>query len=278
MKLAPVLLALSIAGLALGSCAPEYKQFSRWSRKGSIAEKDSAAFYFFERKDYERAAFLFEELRAAYRGSQRDKVILYHIAYSKYNQRLYSTAAYHFEQYANLYPNDERTPECTFMVGYCYYLESAPYYLDQSLTRKAMAQLQLFVNNYPFSDRVERCNELLNELRERLARKKFEQASLYLKIENYRAAVSAFQGFMQEFPDSRYREEAQFLLIRAAVLLAEVSIADKKRNRYLDAIEFYEQFVDRYPSSVYLRDAETLFARAKRGLGRLDAQEAEAGS
>ncbi|MEL6676384.1 MAG: outer membrane protein assembly factor BamD [Bacteroidota bacterium] len=260
-----------MAGMA---CSADYKKYTAWSRKGTIAEKDSAAYYFYNREDYEKAAFIFEELQGAYRGQPRAKEVLLRYAYCKYNVGFYVVSAYQFEQYAKQYPNDERTPEALFQVAYCYYLESAPHYLDQSFTIKAINQFQLFINRFPFDKRVDQCSELMTELRERLARKAFENANLYFKVENYKAALTAFEAMTQDYPDSRYREEAEFLHVKSAVLLAGVSTERRKKNRYLDAIEFYEKFVDKYPSSVHLKEAEGLYLKAKKNLGKILAAQA----
>jgi outer membrane protein assembly factor BamD len=80
---------------------------------------------------------------------------------------------------------------------------------------------------------------------------------------------------MQGYPDSRYREEAHYMLVRSAYNLAEMSIRSKKKNRYLDAIEWYEEFIDKYPNSVYKKEAENIYAKAKKGLGKLLAAENE---
>ena len=110
-------------------------------------------------------------------------------------------------------------------------------------------------------------------MREKQAHKAFEQAKLYLKVSNYKAALEAFQVTMREYPDSRYREEAQFLLVKSAVLLADNSVIVKKKNRYLDGVDFYTKFIDKYPNSVFIREAENLYDRAKRNLGKIQAAE-----
>ena len=265
---------IGLGWLLASGCSAEYRQYNKWSRKGTLAQKDSAAFFFYEQGDYEKAAFLFEELRGAYRGDTRAKTILYHYAYAKYEDGFYVVAAYYFENYTQLYPNDPKTAECLFMVGYCYYLESAPYYLDQEFTLKAITQLQLFINTYPRADQVARANVLIEQLRERLAKKEFETARLYYRIENYKAAVTAFNVMIQEYPDSKYREQAQYLRFESAAALAGVSSARRKKNRYLDAIDLYQAFVDQYPESDYLKQAEATYVKAKRALGKLlaDAQ------
>ncbi len=269
---------LLLATVMLAGCSKELRKYNQWSRKGTLAQKDSAAFYFYERGDYEKAGYLFEELQGAYRGDNRAQTILYHYAYAKYENGFYVIAAYYFKNYTQLYPNDEKADECMFMEGYCYFLESAPYYLDQEFTRKAIQQFQLFINTFPRSDKVAEANELMDELRERLARKAFENAKLYYDLgdyrsTNYRAALTALEVMVQEYPDSRYREEAQFLRFEAAAALAEVSTRKRKKNRYLDAIDLYEEFVDRYPASVYLKEAESVYVEVKRNLGRLLAEQ-----
>lgn len=258
--------------IGLMACNKDLKKHVQYSRKGTIAEKDSAAMFFYtERKDYDKAGFLFEELRNAYRGQDRGKDMLYYFADCKYQTSFYILAAYYFEQYAQQYPNDPRTEECVFKVGYCYYLQAAPYYLDQDFTRKTLAQLQLFINAYPFSDKVDEANKLMTEMRERLAQKDFEAAKLYYNISYYTSAITALEVFSQEFPDSRYREEAEFLQFKSAVLLADQSTDRRKKNRYLDALELYEKFVDKYANSVFLKEAENLYIKAKKSLGKTEA-------
>ena len=82
MKQIWYVLGLTALILSMTSCAPELRKYNQWSRKGTLAEKDSAAFFFYNRGDFDKAAFLFEELQAAYRGDDRARTILYHYAYS----------------------------------------------------------------------------------------------------------------------------------------------------------------------------------------------------
>ncbi len=260
-----------IALAALASCSPELKKYNQYSRKGNLVEKDSAAFYYFRQGDCDKASYLLEELQAAYRGQPRAKDVLYTYAYAKYNCGFYIIGGYYFEQFAKLYPNEPRTAECAFMVGYCYVLESAPYYRDQEFSKKAIDQFQLFINSYPRHEKVEEATTLIGTMREKLALKDFETANLYYRIENYKAAVTSYRVFVSEFPDSRYREEAEFLEFKSAVLLAEQSVIDKQRNRYLDAIDLYEEFILRYPNSLYKKESEKLYAKTKEVLGKLSA-------
>lgn len=57
------------------------------------------------------------------------------------------------------------------MAAYCKFLDSPAYNLDQESTYDAIKELQLFVNRYPNSDRVEECNKYLDILRDKLEKK-----------------------------------------------------------------------------------------------------------
>jgi len=252
-----------------GSTGKTRKRMNGYIKKGTVSQKDSAAFYFFEQESYDKASFMFEELMSLRRGDARSPEYLYHFAYCKCHQNLYISASFYFQQYTQQYPQAEKFEECAFMVAYCYYLQSDPHFLDQEYTNKALNQFQAFVNIFPASEKLGEANEIMATLRERLAKKAFEQANLYLKVENYKAAVEALRNVIRQFPDSRYREEAQFLLVKAAVELASVSVISKRRNRYLDAVDFYQAFIDKYPNSTFARDAENLYQKALRGLGKI---------
>ncbi len=251
-------------------CSKDYRKYRKYSTKGTIPERDSAAFFFYEKEDYEKAGFLLEELLGLYRGNPRAEEILYHLAYTKFKQRNYLLSSYYFEQYANNYPNNARSEECAFQAAYGYYLQSAPYYLDQSPTKQALEKFQLFVVSYPASERNEKANTLIKELRERLAKKEYEQANLYYKIESYKAAVTAFEAFLSDYPDSRFREEATYMLFKSAVSFADISTERRKKNRYLDALDLYKEFVDLYPESSLLREAENIYVKLRKTLEKLE--------
>ena len=84
------------------------------------------------------------------------------------------------------------------MVGYCAYLFSPKPRLDQSVTHEAIDALQLYINLYPFSDRVDEANRLIDELRDKLVYKSYLNAKLYYDFENYKAAVVAISNSLKE--------------------------------------------------------------------------------
>jgi outer membrane protein assembly factor BamD len=239
------------------------------AKKGSIAEKDSAAIYFFNKKSYETAMPLLEELLGVYRGTARYQKILYFYAFSKYGMHDYLTAAFYFEEFTKQFPNSEYTEEAQFMIANCYRAMSADYVLDQSETQKAIEQFELFIEQYPMSARVEKSEVYIKELREKLMTKAWEQANLYYKIGYYKSAVLAFKNFVSDYPASPYREEAAYKMVKSSLEYAKMSIESKQIERYENTLELYQKFLDRYPQSKYIKDLEDCYSFAQKNLEKL---------
>lgn len=266
-KLQILLVGIGMVALT-AACTAEKKQMKNYALKGTVDQKDSAVTYYFENEDYQRASFILEEIMPRFRGQPHYEELMYLYAESKFKTKDYLVASHYYEQYTSLFPSNERAEECAFKHAYCFYLLSAPWYLDQSNTLKAIDKFQYFLVTYPASEKVKEADEIIVSLREQLARKSFEQASLYFKREMYKASVTAFENSMLEFPDSKYQEESNFMLFKSRVFLADNSTERRKRNRYLDAIDSYQKFVDKYPKSEFIKEAETLFVKTKKNLAK----------
>jgi outer membrane protein assembly factor BamD len=165
-------------------------------------------------------------------------------------------ASYLFDTYAQTFPSGRHTEECQYMTAYCYYLESPIYKLDSKNTYKAINQLQLFTNLYPKSERVKECNNLIDELREKLAKKAFYNAKQYYITEYHKSAIIALKNVLVDFPGSKYEEEIYFLITEASFLLAKNSISTKKQERLENTIDAYQEFLEKYPESNFLKQAK----------------------
>jgi outer membrane protein assembly factor BamD len=260
-----ILALLLTIGLSSSGCDP----YKKLAKSDKIADKDSAAVHYYKIEKYDRSVYLFEELLAIYRGTSRMEEMYYYYTYSRYFLGELVSASYYFEDYGKRFPNSKHTEEFQYMTAKCYHLLSDPAPLDQKYTHKAIEQYQLFLSRYPYTDKKEKCMSALKSLRERLAKKSFEQANLYYKIGYHKAAVEAFQIMINEFPDSDLREQAQFLLFRSSVNLAQASIKSRKIERYESSMEYHEKFADKFPDSKFAKDAESLKASANKNMTRL---------
>ena len=224
--------------------------------------KFEAAVDYFEKADYYRALQLFEQLMGAFRGTAKAEQLYFYYAYCYYYQEEYLMASYYFKRYAKSFPGGERSEECFFMSAYCQYLLSPKYSLDQTNTYEAIKEFQLFIDIYNDSDRIETCNQLIDELRAKLEKKDFEIAKLYLKTEHYRAAITAFNNVIKDYPDTRNKEEILYYILKSYFYYAEKSIKEKQLERYQSAIEAYNDLKYLFPESEFIEDATDMHGDA----------------
>ena len=263
-KQRPLLSALLIVMiLVAGGCKSKYEKLKA---SNDNAKKYQAALAYYNKKDYTRALDLFETLVQRYRGQAQAEDLYYYYAYANYNLKDYTSARYHFKTFADTYPASQRAEECRFMAAYCYYLDSPIFSLDQTNTSSAIDALQLFINLYPKSERVAEAGKLIQNLRDKLEKKAFENAKLYLTISDYQSAVMAFGNATRDYPDTKYAEEMDFLTIKAEYQYAKHSNEYKQEERYNLTLSYEQQFAEKYPKSKYMADALTLKKQSEQGI------------
>ncbi len=261
-KLGTGFLTIVLLGLLLASCS----DYQKLLPSTDYDLKYKKAIEYFDKKDYTRASTLLGELITIYRGTEKAEEVNYRYAYCYYNQQDYITAGYYFKNFVASFPNSPLAEECAFMVAYCYYQDSPNSSLDQANTYKAMDELQIFMNQNPTSKRIPECNKLIDELREKLVRKSFDSASLYYKLGDFKAAITALNNGLKEFPDTQYREELLFLVLKSSFELASRSIPEKMKERYQNTAEAYLGFKEEFPESKHLKEAERIYINTSKYL------------
>jgi len=254
-----------LLALVLNSCG----EYQKVLKSDDYNYKYTKAVAYYETEDFNRAMPLFNELSTVLRGTAKMQEVSYYFAYCHYSNGDNLMAAYLFKNYTQNYPNSKHTEECAYMAAYCYYLEAPNFSLDATNNYKAIKELQAFVNKFPVSDRVEKCNTLLDELRATLSKKAFENAKQYFITENYKSAIIALDNVLIDFPSYTNREEVHFLIVKSSYLLAINSISTKVVDRLKSTLDVYEQFKDNYPESYYIKDLDNTYNKTNETLTEL---------
>ncbi len=254
-------LLLSVTFLSFFSACSNYQKILKST---DLNLKFTKAVEYYKTDDFNRALPLFEELSTTFKGSEKAEEVNYYYAYCRYSLGEYLMASYLFQLYSQTFPKGMHTEECQYMNAYCYYKESPIFTLDGKNTHKAIDQLQLFVNIYPQSERVKQCNDLIDELRDRLAKKAFYNAKQYHKTEYYKSAIIALQNVLIDFPGNPFEEEIQFLLIESSYFLAKNSIFGKKASRLKEAIKYYNEAIEKYPNSKFIKGVKNTYQEIKK--------------
>jgi outer membrane protein assembly factor BamD len=241
--------------LLSGSCS-EYQKLLKSSDYELKYEK---AKEYYEDEDYYRAQNLLDELKTIYRGTDKAEKISYYLAYCSYGLGELRLSAYLFKDFARQYPNSEHKEEVEFLAAYCYYLVSPEPSLEQNFTKAAIAELQLFIEKYPESEKRTEAEELIDKLQLKLETKAYNNAYLFYNIGDYKAAITSLKLVLEDFPDTKYREDILFFIVKSSYLLAENSIYAKQKERYKNTIDAYFAFVDNFPESKKVKEAEKYY-------------------
>jgi outer membrane protein assembly factor BamD len=225
---------------------------------------------YYDNKDFNKASQLYSELINIYRGTNRSDQVYYYLAKSNFGQRDFLMAGHYFRQLIKEYPHSSFAEEAQYMVGNCYYLDSPTPRLDQKTTQDAIDAFQLFINIFPSSEKVAEANKLIDELREKLVLKSYMNGRLYYDLGDYRASVISLTNSLKEYPDSKYREELMFYLLKSKYLLGENSVDEKKRERLNAELDEYYTFVDEFPNSKFRKEADRFFANTKKMMNLKD--------
>lgn len=219
---------------------------------------------YYNQGEYYKAYPIIEELVALYRGQRRSEKLFYMFAYCDFYLEDYLLASHRFSEFTKTFPTSKYTEECAFMSAYSFYKLSPPPKLDQTNTYSAISNLQTFVDRYPYSSRVDSCNNLIIGLERKIEDKVYAGANQYKKMENFTSSVLTYENILKDFPDTRYREEIYFNIYDAQYLLAIKSVPQKKGERIDEAFKAYTNFADRYPDSEYMNEAKSMYSRMER--------------
>lgn len=239
----------------ISSCRSEFETIRTSNDPERIFAK---AEEYFDKEEYYKAQDLYKLVIPYFRGKEKAETLFYKYAYTYYNNGEYILSSHYFKSFANTFYNSSKREEMDFMSAYSHYLMSPNSKLDQTYTGKAIESFQTFANSYPNSTRISEINKLIDEMRAKLEKKSFDQAHLYFKLKQYKAAVQSFDNMLKDYPGSSKSEEARYLKMKAAYTLAENSIYDKKEERYDETMEYYAEFIKRHPNSKWKKDASTI--------------------
>ncbi len=241
--------------LVIVSCNKEYDRAMKSADKEyilQIADKQ------FEKKKWENAINLYDRVKKLVAGTDEAKKVIYRTAYANYNSKNYRLAGNQFKNYAYTYYIDSLAEETLYLSATCYYKGSLDYNLDNENTDLAIKEMQEFVNKYPNSSKVSEANSIIDELQLRKEKKAFENAKTMYKIGQYKASSVMFDNAIEDFPDTRFREELMMYILRSKTSLAKESTLELKRERLTEALTSYKNLLKDYPNSKFKNEAENL--------------------
>jgi outer membrane protein assembly factor BamD len=234
--------------------------------------KFDKAFYYYNKGEYVKAGTLFDQLAPITRGTRKADSVFFFQAMSQFKLNDYIISGHYFNTFVRMYENSHFIEEAAYMEAYCYYMQSPRPELDQVSTNQALDAFRLYMIRYPRSPRITDCQKILLELNEKLQEKAFVGARLYYNLDDYKAAIVALSNCLIDYPETKYREEIMFMLLKSKYMLAVNSVQAKRMERFQDTVDEYYSFVTEFPESKSKKEAEDMYSECSKYVKETDTE------
>jgi outer membrane protein assembly factor BamD len=118
---------------------------------------------------------------------------------------------------------------------------------DQTATRDALRELQVFLNTYPTSSYMPEVLRMQRETRDRLSESELLVARYYFRVRHYPGTIARLEELMKADPSFTRRDAMYYFLGESYYRV----------NRKADAKEMFQRIVDDFKVSEYLDEART---------------------
>jgi outer membrane protein assembly factor BamD len=224
---------------------------------------------YYVKKKFTLAQQLFEDIMPYYKTGKEFEDIYYKYAYCAYYQADYLNAENLFKSFLEIFSNSTRLEEVDFMRAYTFYKQSPKAELDQTSTIKTIGMMQTFINTHPGSTKNKEATEIIDQCRAKLELKDFKSAKLYYDIGQFRAAGVAFATLLNGYPESMKADEYKLMIIKSYYRFAEMSIEEKKVERFEQVITECNDFTDRFPESKLKKEADNFLNLSQNNIKNL---------
>ena len=254
---------LLAASVALSGCS----EYSKVLKSHDINLKYDYAKKAYEEGKYMQSATLLNDMITPLKGTARGEEALFLLGMSYYKSKDYLNSGVYLKSYYNRYPKGLYTEDARYYCGYGYYLDSPDPQLDQSETLKGIEELQGFIDFFPKSDRVSSAQKAMFELQDKLTLKELQNAELYYNLgtymgNNYESCVIVADNALRNYPYTKFKEDLEFLKLKAKYQEAKQSVPEKQADRYRDVIDEYYSFINNFPSTENRKEADDMFKHA----------------
>ena len=255
-----------IIALLSSSCKTKFEKIRISNDPERILREAHA---YFDAGEYYKAQTLYELAIPAFRGKIEGEKIFFNYAYTHYNTKQYMLSSHYFKNFANTFGNSDKKEEADYMAAYSHYAMSPAHNLDQSESDKAIEAFQLFMNTYPDSERVKKCNDLITSMRSKMEEKAFEEGKLYFNLKRYNSATTSLANMLKDFPETNRAAEVRYLIAKASFLLADNSVYLKKEERYTEAIARCNDFLKKHSRTKFKKEVSSFLENSRKELNRI---------
>jgi len=165
----------------------------------------------------------------------------------------YVYAQNEYREFLAFYPTNPRAEYAQMQLGMVHFNQMLNPQRDQTETKEAIREFQVFVDRYPNSPLAPQVKERLREAKDRLSDWDMQVGNFYLSIRLYFSAEQRYRHILEHDPAYRRRDSLYFHLAETL----------EKSIKKAEALPYYERLVTEFEQSEYLEEAKRRIALLK---------------
>ena len=158
-----------------------------------------------------------------------------------------------FREFLSFFPTHARADYAQYKLAMAHYYQMAKPERDQTETREAIREFDIFFERYPNSTLRPEAEKNYRETRDRFSESEYRVGLFYHRAKWYPGAIDRFQQVLKSDPKFTNRDAVYFYLSEALV----------KMNRPAEAVPQLTKLVEEFEVSEYLEGAQKLLTEIK---------------
>jgi outer membrane protein assembly factor BamD len=203
--------------------------------------------------NYDAAIESFQAIIDNYPYSELEKQAQLKIADAYFQDQRYEEALAYYQDFADNHSTHPLVPYTLLRAAQCHYNQIESLERDQGSTRNATEALEKLIREHPYAEETRTGEEMMIELRSRLARNMLLIADFYLERTHWQSAAARYRRVLDEYPGLGLDAQA---LYRLGVCLENMRRED-------EALRLFHVVVENYADSRAAQRARARIAEAE---------------
>jgi outer membrane protein assembly factor BamD len=147
-----------------------------------------------------------------------------------------------FREFLTFYPTSPKADYAQYRLAVAQCEQMLAPERDQTNTREAVKELQVFVDRYPNSALLPEARALMRKAKDRLSEASYRVGYYYYRAKWYPGAVDRFRQVLSEDPEYTHRDAVYYHLAEALL----------RQGKNAEALPYFERLLKEFEQSSYL--------------------------
>jgi outer membrane protein assembly factor BamD len=165
-------------------------------------------------------------------------------------------AAQEFREFLTFFPTNPRADYAQLQLAKSFTRQMLAPERDQSSTRDAVKEIEIFLQRYPNSPLMSEARALEREARDRLSESNYKVGFYYFRVKWYPGAIDRFKDVLATDPGFTLRDAVYYHLAESLY---------RTDNRKPEALPYYERLLREFEKSEFLELAQKRVSELKGG-------------